>query len=350
MIHSGAGARTAPRESDPATAAAARLRPGLVREKQARGLEQALVEGARQPAQGRNAPARQARLHPGVLQRAATDLDQHGPVPILDVMRVYATAVRAHGQETLADAAGIGRAVTEEHGGRLAPAPIQHAGQHPLGAIRPQLRFELFEEKPVEVSAVAERLLELSLQAVDLIEHLVLFLPHEAHSWPGRARAFASPSPARLTARTVAVTARPGATITWGAVRRTERPSAIRAPQLARFGSPNPKNDRAASARMAPATITEASAMMGPSAFGSTTSTATASGERPSRREASTKGRSRKDSTWARTTRAGPVQAPAASAATITGCVGPATLTRASARTKGGTVWVASAIRIKTSS
>ncbi len=76
--------------------------------------------------------------------------------------------------------------------------------------------------------------------------------------------------------------------MTWGALRMMERPSAIIAPQLAALGLPSPRNESAASCRIAAATITAASARSGVRAFGSTTVKAIASGGRPTRRETST--------------------------------------------------------------
>ena len=147
-------------------------------------------------------------------------------------------AVRADRQEALADRCGIGRAVAEQRGRRLAPAPLQDAGEQaprrapgrsPLRARRGRGgRGEPGCGRPPRAPAAGSRRDRALVRS--FAEAILAWLREPAQS----------PSPTRLTASTVAMTARPGATITWGAVRRTERPSAIMAPQLATFGSPSP--------------------------------------------------------------------------------------------------------------
>ncbi len=158
------------------------------------------------------------------------------------------------------------------------------------------------------------------------------------------------PSPTRFTAITVIATATPGMNERYGAERSTPRPSAIIAPQVATFGSPMPRNDRAASIRIALATITEASVTVGGSALGSTSRNAIATGCMPSARYASTKSRWRRLRISARTSRAGPVHELAAIATTMLVTEAPITVTSASARMKPGTVWNASVMRISVSS
>ena len=94
----------------------------------------------------------------------------------------------------------------------------------------------------------------------------------------------------------------------------------------------------------------EPSAKDGGSALGSTSRKAISSGCMPMTRAPATKSRSRIDRISARAMRAGPVQAPSAMATTTVASDGPATLTKASASRKVGTVWNASVTRISTSS
>src|SRR5437588_269379 len=95
------------------------------------------------------------------------------------------------------------------------------------------------------------------------------------------------PSPMRLTASTVRPIASPGKSETHGATRSRSRPSATIAPQEGvGGGAPNPTNESAASAMIAPPTPRVAATITGLRTLGSTWRAASRASEAPSARAA----------------------------------------------------------------
>src|SRR5215213_11059936 len=112
-------------EGDPAAAPAAAFGPGLVREGEAGGLEQTLVERARDAAQGGDALGREPFIAPRILERAAVDADAHPVLMPLRLMWVHPPAIGADRQEPLSDRDRIGRHGLEQERRHLAPATFE---------------------------------------------------------------------------------------------------------------------------------------------------------------------------------------------------------------------------------
>src|SRR5205814_404986 len=121
-------------------------------------------------------------------------------------------------------------------------------------------------------------------------------------------RASLSPSPIRLRQSTVTMMATPGMAQMYQELRMSWRPSPISRPQLARFGSPSPRNDTADSNRMAPATTSEDSTITGGRALGRISPTMMRPLPMPMARQACTNSRPRKAKNSARGMPANEVQ------------------------------------------
>ena len=128
------------------------------------------------------------------------------------------------------------------------------------------------------------------------------------------------------------------------------RPSPTRRPQLARLGSPSPRNDTADSNRMAPATTSEDSTITGGRALGRISPTMMRPLPMPMARQACTNSRSRRAKNSARVMRAIEVQLTMPMAITMLVKVEPRITTMVSTKIRLGMVWNSSAARIATSS
>lgn len=105
----------------------------------------------------------EAGCDPGVLQRAAFDIEANAVVPPLDMGRIEATPIGTGRQERLADGARVQRSEAGESGGRhLASAPLDGARHQRFRYLRSMDGLQLLVEEPVEIRAVAERRVELA--------------------------------------------------------------------------------------------------------------------------------------------------------------------------------------------
>jgi len=159
-----------------------------------------------------------------------------------------------------------------------------------------------------------------------------------------------SPSPIKFSDSTVSTMRTPGRAVRYHAVRISSRPAPIMLPQLTTLGSPRPRKDRAASIRMAVATITDAVTIMAGKALGRISRIMIRTWPKPRLRAAITNSFSRSTLNSARTSRAmvGHVTRPMAQVTvTMEGC---AIATSTTSRMKLGTVWNSSISRTRTSS
>ena len=142
----------------------------------------------------------------------------------------------------------------------------------------------------------------------------------------------------------------PGIATRYQAVRKSERPMPTMLPQEMAFGSPSPRNDRADSVRMAEATMMEALTTMGAMALGRICVKMMRASLMPMRRHDATNSASRSFRNSARTRRATDGHEIAAMAKMMVATDGLTMTTMTIARRNGGMVWIASVMRISSSS
>src|ERR1700737_1981254 len=158
------------------------------------------------------------------------------------------------------------------------------------------------------------------------------------------------PSPIRLIASTVARIARPGNVHIHQAERSTSRPALIIRPQLIRFGSPRPRNDRPDSNRITLATSSEPTAISGEAQFGSRWRKTMRASPAPSPTQANTNSRPPREANSPRANRAMPGQDTRVMAAISLAAEGERIATSRIANMNDGMVWNSSVTRISATS
>ena len=106
-----------------------------------------------------------ASLDPGILQRAALDPEGDAVIAAFDIGRIHQAAIRADRQEGLADRRRIIGAEAGEGGRRHFLAALLDGADHDrLGLVRTQLSGQFFEERAIEIGAIAEGGIEFTRQ------------------------------------------------------------------------------------------------------------------------------------------------------------------------------------------
>jgi hypothetical protein len=163
------------------TAALGARPPGLGREAEARGLEGAVVDDARDPAKGRDPLVGQAGRLPGLFQRAGVELDvERLVVEAPDLGREQATPVRDEVEEGGAQPLEVGRTVGGEALADLAAAPLDRALHDLFGGLGAEALGERLVEGGVDQGAAHVRFLELPPELL-LARHALVPLARPAH-------------------------------------------------------------------------------------------------------------------------------------------------------------------------
>src|SRR5437879_13417763 len=149
------------RASRPDVEVAAALAPGLPRvggELEAGGLERPVVDAAGDLAEARDLRIRQPGLAPGVLQRAALELDiEPARVATGHLRREHPSLVRHPADKRLAKTGEVGRRIAREPPADLRPPRVDRPPHHLRRARFPMLGPQHLEEMPIHHRSILER-------------------------------------------------------------------------------------------------------------------------------------------------------------------------------------------------